>query len=80
MYKVTIEGFKNKDEAEQFIHWYEGQGEQDIDIWLECRRDEGMDIRQYLTVDCPKTYQHNKPNTKNGIEWIGDTAMMYIKE
>lgn len=30
MFKVVIEGFKTKDEAEEFINWYSGTGKQDI--------------------------------------------------
>ena len=35
MFSVKIEGFKTKEQAEAFVNWYEGQGEQDITYWLE---------------------------------------------
>jgi len=56
MYKVNIEGFKTKAQAEAFVSWYEGQGEQDIDIWLECRKDEGEIDVDSMKVDCRDTY------------------------
>ena len=39
---LVIKGFNNKDEVLQFCSWYEGQGEQDISYFLECRKDEGL--------------------------------------
>ena len=45
---VTIKGFKNREEAIQFMSWYEGQGEQDSCEWMECRKDEGLDVRDSL--------------------------------
>lgn len=44
MYEVTITGFKNKESAQMFMDWYEGQGEQDIQIWADCRKEEGEPI------------------------------------
>lgn len=35
MYSVSFHGFKTAKQAEVFAAWYSGQGEQDIDIWLE---------------------------------------------
>ena len=50
MFEVTIKGFKTKDEAVEFMQWYSGQGEQDIPVWLECRKDEGLDVRECLNT------------------------------
>lgn len=50
-FSVHVHGFKSLDEAEEFCRWYEGQGEQDIPIWLECRKDEGKNVREYLNCD-----------------------------
>lgn len=48
--KLTIKGFKTEDALIEFINWYEGQGEQDIDIWMDCRKEEGADIQNnFLT-------------------------------
>lgn len=33
--KLVITGFEDKSQIQAFVNWYEGQGEQDIDIWLE---------------------------------------------
>lgn len=41
-YEVLIKGFNTKAEAETFASWYDGQGEQDIQIWLEDRKAEGI--------------------------------------
>lgn len=46
MYEVKVKGFKTKDAAEEFMNWYSGQGEQDIDVWMECRSEEGRDVQQ----------------------------------
>lgn len=37
--KLVITGFKTIEAAKEFANWYSGQGEQDIDIWWECRQD-----------------------------------------
>lgn len=41
-YEVVIRGFNTQAEAEAFSSWYEGQGEQDISMWLGCRSEDGM--------------------------------------
>ena len=41
-YKVVIKGFSSLAEAEEFVQWYSGQGEQDSAIWFECRKEEGL--------------------------------------
>ena len=35
----------------EFMSWYEGQGEQDFSIWLECRKDEGLDVRDFIPTE-----------------------------
>ena len=44
MHSVKIEGFETKEGAVEFMNWYSGQGEQDIDNWMECRQEEGTDL------------------------------------
>ena len=34
-WKVTFDGFETQEQAQAFADWYEGQGEQNSDIWLE---------------------------------------------
>ena len=51
-FDVTVKGFKTRDEAETFMSWYEGQGEQDAAVWFECRQDEGKDVRTFLPTQC----------------------------
>lgn len=41
MISVLVSGFDTEAEAEAFIDWYSGQGEQDAGIWFECRQAEG---------------------------------------
>lgn len=51
-YTVKIGGFKSKEAAQMFMSWYEGQGEQDIDIWKECREEErGEPFENNFCVD-----------------------------
>jgi len=35
MHSITIDGFKTKEAAVEFMTWYSGQGEQDIMGWME---------------------------------------------
>lgn len=35
MYEIIVKGFKTKEQAEKFIGWYEGSGEQMIDEWTD---------------------------------------------
>ena len=34
MARVIIENL-TKEQAETFVHWYEGQGEQDAEVWFD---------------------------------------------
>ena len=52
MYELRITGFKTKAQVEAFASWYEGQGEQDADIWFECRKDDGEIDIDSMHVDC----------------------------
>ena len=70
MYELVIKGFKNKDEAETFLSWYSGSGEQDASIWFECRIQEGLPIREYMDVD------HLDKET--GV-WNGNQLTMVVK-
>ncbi len=45
MYSVKFEGFKSKEEAEEFITWFGESGEQFTDCWFEERQREGLDVR-----------------------------------
>ena len=55
-FKVEISGFTSKVQAEQFVIWYEGQGEQHVSDWLECRARNNEADCSSLNVDCLKTY------------------------
>jgi hypothetical protein len=35
MITVSVSGFSNKEQAQVFVDWYEGQGEQDAGYWFE---------------------------------------------
>lgn len=67
--KVIIDGFKNEETAQTFIDWYCEQGEQTIGIWLDCRRDEGIDVPRSL--NCYRTEMQ---------EIKDDAYKMYIGE
>lgn len=53
--RLVIEGFETVEQAKHWAEWYEGQGEQDWPIWMECRRDEGADVSEArcksITID-----------------------------
>lgn len=66
---VKITGFNTKEEAEQFILWYDGQGEQDIPFWLECRKDEGKIDVDTMNVDLEKTFP---------FKWNDNAVQMFI--
>lgn len=70
MYDVVIKGFNTKAEAEEFVKWYEGQGEQDACVWLEIKKDAGVIDVDFMGVDCKKTYP---------LKWNGNTTTMWIK-
>jgi len=64
---LTIKGFKNKEQVQCFIDWYEGQGEQDASGWFEENEDEiGTD---FMAVDCSKKYEWNEDGT-NLTAWL----------
>lgn len=46
-FKVVLEGFKTKKQALEFLHWYEGSGEQQfydhLDI-MEMHKEDGCNI------------------------------------
>jgi hypothetical protein len=69
MFKLMISGFKTQAQAEAFVKWYEGQGEQDAAIWFECRFDEGEIDTAFMPVDCASTYP---------LTWSGDTLSMVV--
>lgn len=54
---ITIKGFRNRQEAIEFMNWYSGQGEQDIDFWMECRQQEGKDVRE--CINCKSIDEEN---------------------
>lgn len=60
-YTLNITGFRSKEQVKAFIDWYEGQGEQDAEIWFECRMDEGeIDVsRMPVDVTVPYTWEGN---------------------
>ena len=59
-FKVVVTGFKTQAEADAFIGWYEGQGEQDACIWLECRKQEGKIETDFMPVDIKKYHEVSK--------------------
>ena len=67
MFKLVITGFNTKVEIEEYINWYEGQAEQDITYWLECRKDEGKIEVDSMNYDL-----------EHGTIWEDDTATIKI--
>lgn len=69
-YQVNVTGFKTKQQAEQFVEWYEGQGEQDAAIWFECRKDEGTLDVDFMPTDCSLTYP---------LQWDENTLKLVLR-
>ncbi len=68
MYSVKVVGFKTKEEAKQFIEWYSGQGEQDLPVWFECRKSEGL-----IDIECLYTDSKTFP-----IKFENNEATLYL--
>jgi hypothetical protein len=69
MASVIIHGFHTEEDAQTFISWFEGEGEQDQSIWFEDREAEGLDVKaQY--VDCQATYKGGKPRQDDQGNWV----------
>jgi hypothetical protein len=73
---LEISGFKSKAQAEAFLDWYEGQGEQDACVWFECRKAEGKIDTDFMPVDIRKTY-HSTGKYKQ--PWDGNTLKAVIE-
>lgn len=56
MYSLKIIGFKTQQQVEEFIRWYEGQGEQDAATWFECRCSDGELDVDTMNVNLEKTF------------------------
>lgn len=67
-YELHIKGFKTKAQAEAFAKWYEGAGEQDAQVWFECRKDEGEIDIDFMPTDCSK-----------GLKWKDNALAMCLK-
>jgi len=66
-YSVTIEGFSTKAEAEEFINWYSGSGEQDAENWFSERKAEGLIEHNSMTVDSKNTWNYKESNKKRSF-------------
>jgi hypothetical protein len=69
MFEVHVVGFKTKEQAEAFIHAYEGQGEQTAAVWFECRQAEGKLDVDTMNCDCKATYP---------LKWHGNAVQMVV--
>jgi hypothetical protein len=67
-YSLTLEGFKTKEQVQAFIDWYEGQGEQDAQVWFEIAQSEGRLDVDFMPVDCSQPYH-----------WIGNNLVAQLK-
>ena len=65
-FSLTLRGFKTKQQVQEFLNWYEGQGEQDSCIWFECQ--DNMDGVTTMNVDVRKEY-----------EWDGNNLIAYLQ-
>lgn len=62
MANLIIKGFRNDEHAKAFIHWFEGQGEQDAGVWFDEKVKEANQ-----TVNCKKTFPIKKDEQGNFI-------------
>jgi hypothetical protein len=51
-YELKLTGFRTKQQVDEFLNWYGGQGEQDAAEWFDCR--DGLGVR-YMNVDYSQT-------------------------
>ena len=70
MYEVKISGFKTKAQAEEFVKWYEGSGEQQAEMWFECRKEEGVIDVSWMPTSCQDTYP---------LTWNGNVLPMVLR-
>ena len=68
MYSLQLNGFKTKQQAKEFLSWYEGQGEQDAANWFEVACDAGRIDVDWMPIDVKKKEY-----------WNGDVLTAYIK-
>lgn len=68
MYELKLKGFKTKEQAKAFIKWYEGQGEQDAQVWFESMVSAGELDVDFMPVDVSKPYT-----------WDGNTLEATLK-
>ena len=65
-YSLTIKGFTNKAQVEEFVAWYSGQGEQDAAYWFEVNSEKiGTD---FIGADSRKK-----------DKWEGNNLISYVK-
>ncbi len=68
-YAVQITGFKTQAQAEEFIKWYEGQGEQDSAVWFDVAYSRNKIDVDFMPVDCEKTFP---------LTWNENTIQMVL--
>ena len=59
-FKVVFTGFKTLKQAQCFADWYEGQGEQDCDVWMSINVPDGI---ANMNTDMDKYHKVNKKVT-----------------
>lgn len=58
MFEIKIKGFKTKEAAQEFMNWYEGQGEQDLYMWMEYQ-EKGNTILEEQTFNTKRIDNEN---------------------
>ena len=76
MAKLVIENI-SIEQARELAHWYEGQGEQDADVWFECQDHEPR-LRAPLT-DVGRGVVNGKRVGPGWMEESGDTITIHCK-
>jgi hypothetical protein len=64
MYNLVFSGFATKEQAEEFLSWYDNSGEQDFGTHLDCQ-------------ECPESFM--PVNYSKIPEWFGDNYVAHLQ-
>ena len=70
MYNVKISGFNTQAEAEAFIGWYSGSGEQEAEAWFQERARDGLIESTWMGVNSTRTFPLEWEEGNDTIEMV----------
>ena len=65
---VTLTGFNTPEEAEAFVSWYEGAGQDDAVYWLEVIKSEGKIGTEFMPAYGPCKWDHERLNLTQNLK------------